>query len=254
VTDTTTTTQTDAAAALEEVVATATLLSEQEDQYQGQVSGYERGYASFVTQFATATDAGASETEIREGIQSAAAQADSADGKGVKPIVKSADAVQNISVLAALSVKDGDLPAGYVWRPDVTGPVALLDGETSLATLVRGVRNPSAKDDLTKEQRKALCGKPVALRIIEDAASKIEAIEALEAQGRLIVKTAKENKKAAAGPKKADAYAKALRGPAEAILGALDDELLDDPALVRDTLAEVKANVEKALAHASLAV
>lgn len=218
-----------------------------EDGVNSEVDGYEGGYAAFLSEWAKAREAGATEAQVRTAVQEAAKRAKT------RALITAADAGQNIDALAYIVALDGDLPEPWVWRPAARSAVGILEGEQSVAALVRSVRAPGDKGDLTAEQRKALTGKPVVVGIIEGCVTKAEAIKALEGQRRLIVKTIADNKATESAPKTADKYAKAMVGPAEKISQALDQDLLDDPALVRDTLVQVKAYIDAALGHDALA-
>lgn len=239
----------DPAILLDGVIYDAETLTDLESAIKGDIAGYEAGYRAFVARYRTARDAGLTETEIRTAIQDAAKKAKK------NFVVQSPDAIQNIDVLADYDALDGEDPEHWVYRGDTNGGVTGLgEDEKSLSALIRSVRSPGIKADLTKEQRKVLIGKPVAKAIIAGCATKAEAIDALAAQARKIKAQADENKAEARGPKSADKYAKALRGPAASILEALDAEAVDDPAFVRDALAEVIANLTLAQKHKALAV
>lgn len=239
----------DVSVLVHDVIFDAETLTDLASSIAGDVSGYESGYAEFVRKYRIARDAGASESDIRSGIQAQAQKAKKT------PFVKSADAMQNIDVLATFDALDGDLPDGWVYRPNSnTGVVGLAEDQESVSSLIRSVRSPADKAELTKEQRKVLTGKGVATSVIESVTTKADAIDALQKARRVIAKTIKENKEEAAGPKTADKYAKALRGPAEHIVVALDAGNVDDIAFVRDALTEVKAYIAAALAHDSLTV
>ena len=233
---------------IEGLVYDAETLTDTEDQVASEVGGYEAGYLAFIEKFAEARAAGATETMVREAIQ------DQAKRSKKRPFVKTADPVQNIDVLTNIVRLDGDLPETWVWRPAAKSSVGVREGEQSVAALVRSVRSPGDKGDLTSEQRKALTGKQNTVDVIDACATKAEAIEALKARRREITNAITDNKKSEAAPKTADKYAKAMEGPSKSLLDALDADLLDDPAYVRATLTTIKANIETALAQASLAV
>ena len=102
------------------------------------VDGYESAYANMLGGFAAALAAGNSESDIRKALQADAKQS------GTSHVGASQDACQTLTSLAAIHGLEGDMPEGYVYRAAAkNGGVGLMEGESSLTSLVRAVRAPA---------------------------------------------------------------------------------------------------------------
>jgi hypothetical protein len=216
----------------------------------GALSGYEGQFTSLVADFKSARDSGNTETEVRKALQ--------ADQKasGTRHFAGSAGGCSALDLLAQFHGLEGDLPDGavvWVYRPASNGATGLLSGEASVTALLRSIQNPAKKAEIRDAGHGTEYGKPVVERIIREAASKAEAIVALQEQARLLDKIVREAKASEAGPKSADKYLKAASGPLGKVNEALDAGLVDDVDAVVGLIEALTATLAEAKSHAALA-
>ena len=213
------------------------------------VEGYEAAYSNMLGGFADALAAGNTETDIRKALQADAKQS------GTAHVGSSQDACQTLTSLAAISTLEGDLPAGYVYRPAAkNGGVGLMEGESSLTSLVRAVRAPADTAVLKDNGHGALYGKAVVSAIVAAATTKVEAVEGLLKARAAIAAVLKEAAKTEQQPKDALKYLKSAAGPLGKVESALDEGNVGDADEVRMLIANLTAILAAASKHAALAV
>jgi predicted transcriptional regulator len=213
------------------VVATSATLSSTEEQAAGLADGFEATFVAFLSEFATAIEAGATESDVRKALQ--------ADQKasGTKHIAASAagcSLIHNVAKVAALS---GDLPTSWVWRPDGNAAVGLREGEYSIHALVRKVTT---------------VGGVAAVRGCFAEGTKEGFVVAAQSILREAEKAEREAAAAAKGPKTAEKFLKAASGPIGKVSEALDAGHIGDPAEVLALIAALEATLAEAKAHTAL--
>jgi len=217
----------------------------------GQIAGYESQFAASVVAFAAARDAGNTEDSCRKALQADSKQS------GTKHFGATPAGGSAMDLLASLSRVEGDLPEGWVFRPDTNSGAAgipLAEGEASLVALIRKVQAPADAAAIKAAGHGKAYGKAVVAGLIAAAESKVDAISALQAQERLLKKIVTEAKAAEKEPKTAQTFLKAASGPIGKVVDALDAGEVGDVDAVKALIASLKTSLAAIEAHAALAV
>lgn len=218
---------------LGEVVQTSASLVQTDDTAENLRDAFEQTFRKFVSDVAAAYAAGLTETDVRKALQ------EDAKASGTKHSNTSMGAMNAITCITELESLPGDLPEGYVYRAAANSAVGLKDGEKSIATLIRKVKDTDVEFG---GGRKGLTA------IFKASETKAEYIAACNAVLKAAADAAKAEKAAARPVKDAARFLKAATGPvgkaadADTPLGDLSEveALVAD---LRSLLSEVEVRV-----------